>query len=312
MAPKRRRSFPGIPEKKRIHFTPLYLRKIPSSSVPGEAPHISIEEAPPLLPDKQDEDSEDRQSLFDIQHVDPIEEYSKFPGVAAPYVIRIPPTLLHAFNPFFDPKLKDVKMEDAEAGCSAEAEKGAKTPAPKKPKKKKKKSSLVVCKLEEDESSARFSIASAKKRVMFAELDEFEHVDEDEDEDDEWDGKPDPNLAEFNDARRKELSFSHDAEIVHDERSQVSRDSILLAAKIFEKQAEIRRVSKHMETSAEFRSAFALPLPFTLFFLCFLLLFLLLFPSFFFFFSLLLLFPSSDLLFLFLYSSISLSSFSLF
>jgi hypothetical protein len=228
MAPKRRRQFPGIPEKKRIHFTPLYLRKIPSSSIPGEAPHISTEDAPPILPDTVSEQAEDRTGLYEIEHLDPIENYDKFPGVAAPYSIRIPPLLLNGMNPFFlEPKGKDVDMEDE---CP-------KTPPPKQAKKK--KSSL---KLEGEDANVRLT-----KRVMFAEFDEGE-----EEEDDDM---PDPKLEEFQAARRKEISFSHDADVVHDERSQVSRDSILLAAKVFEKRMDqIRRESTQLrQCHAEFR-----------------------------------------------------------
>lgn len=254
MAPKRRRSFPGIPEKKRIHFTPLYLRKIPSSTVPGEAPHVPTEQAPPIIPDNVPDDDSERRSLYDIENLDPIEEYSKFPGVAAPMMIHIPPMLLNGMNPFFvigGQKGKGVDMEDAE-GCSAPL--APTTPSPKKQKKKRKKSSLCVCKLDEDEDSTiRFSILPAPRKVMFAEFDEYDTLDEEEDDEEEWDGKPDPKLAEFRDARRKEISFSHDVDVVHDERSQVSRDSILLAAKVFEKHAQIRRESKLMEHNADFR-----------------------------------------------------------
>lgn len=258
MAPKRRKSFPGTGQKKKIHFTPLYLRKIPSSSVPGEAPHISTEEAPPILPDGppilQDED-EDRRSLYDVGNLEPIQETTSFSGVPAPYSILIPPMLLNGRNPFFlqSKKSKDVEMEDLEDSCSKEL--GPKTPSPKK--RKKKKSTLVLCRLEEDsnieeDGSIRFSILPMPKRVMFAEHDEYETLEE-EDEEEEYDGKPDPRLAEFRDARRKEISFSHDVDAIHDERSQVSRDSILLAAKIFEKHSQIRRESKRLEHNADER-----------------------------------------------------------
>lgn len=251
MAPKRRKNFPGTGEKKKIHFTPLYLRKIPSSSVPGEAPHIPTEEAPPILPDEPSDEDEDHKSLYDVGGLEPIQETTLFPGVPAPYVIAIPPTLLNGRNPFFfQSKNKEVEKEDPKGSCSKEGD--AKTPSKKR---KKKESTLVVCKLDEEGSahspSVRFSIAPAGRRVMFAEHDEYEILEEEEEE--EYDGKPDPRLVEFRDARRKEISFSHDVDAVHDERSQVSRDSILLAAKVFEKHSQIRRISKRLEHNADER-----------------------------------------------------------
>ena len=126
MAPKKRQAVANLPDqRKKRFFTPLYLRKIPSSSSPGKAPHIATDEAPEIIPDLEDDD--DRKKLYKGIPVPPPQ-----PGVGASLQVRIPQMFRSPGpSPLTSPKgkmkaphLEDVQMEDLEASMEEEESDG--------------------------------------------------------------------------------------------------------------------------------------------------------------------------------------------
>jgi hypothetical protein len=126
MAPKKRQAISNLPDQpKKRFFTPLYLRKIPSSSTPGKAPHIATDEAPEIIPDLEDDDA--RKILYKGIPVPPPQ-----PGVGANLQVRIPQMFRSPGpSPLTSPKgkmkapeLEDVQMEDLEASMEEEESDG--------------------------------------------------------------------------------------------------------------------------------------------------------------------------------------------
>lgn len=122
MAPKKRQAVANLPgQPKKRFFTPLYLRKIPSPSSPGKAPHIATDEAREIIPDL--EDGDDRKKLYRGIPVPPPQ-----PGVGANLLVRIPQMFRSPGpSPLASPKskvktpiLEDVQMEDLEDSMEEE------------------------------------------------------------------------------------------------------------------------------------------------------------------------------------------------
>lgn len=250
MAPKRRRSSQEEKDAKKTHFIPLYLRKIPSSNVPGEAPHVAMKDAPSIIPDRNEDKHESRNNLFDMDDVLPIQH--PHPGVAAPLAIKIPTMLMLGSNPRFSGliKSKDVEMKDAEVSGSKEL--GSKTPSSKKLK----KSSVITCSLEEEDkkeedlANVKFDILPAPKTIAFAARDEPDTLGKEKSENSDYIRNSGSTKLETSSGEVS--SFSYDAISVQDDGSKRSRDSILLSAKIFERGAVVRREKDKLEGQADF------------------------------------------------------------